>query len=412
MTSRCVTLYDHTSNKSEEELLCSCITTLANGGAYLLIDAINPDGTLERPLYDRLSHLDATLKPFKQRIAALRPEITADIGLYFSMASHVRRDHNGTSLRAIMDPANNMLAASDLRPVQELLGTSIVLNQCKVPYRVLTDHSTDFSGLKAIILNDASFMSAQECDRIRKFVNDGGTLIATGMTSHQDIDGNTTGDFALKDVMGVSFAGRFSKKWNYLVPENGEMVSCNVPCPLVNATTATVLARVSEPIFDPEDFEHFASYHSNPPGPVGDHAALSVNRFGKGTCVYLYSSCLAMQNEAQQAFGGEIIRKYAPSSLLKVSNAPNSVEVTLLRSTQKPAYLLSMVNYQEELPNIPVHDIEAVVRLPDNASPVGCRRVSDGKAIDFKADSGRIVMKFPRVETVEMIEIDVKEHSS
>ena len=55
MTSRGVSLRDHTSAKSDEELLLSTITTLANGGAYLLIDAINPDGTLEEQPKDRPS---------------------------------------------------------------------------------------------------------------------------------------------------------------------------------------------------------------------------------------------------------------------------------------------------------------------------------------------------------------------
>ena len=50
-------------------------------------------------------------------------------------------------------------------------------------------------------------------------MHDGGTLIATGMSSYYDVNGNTTGDFALKDVLGVSFSGKFSKDWNYLVPE-------------------------------------------------------------------------------------------------------------------------------------------------------------------------------------------------
>lgn len=49
MTSRCVNLHDHTSTKSDEELFLHAATTLANGGAYFFIDAINPDGTLSRP---------------------------------------------------------------------------------------------------------------------------------------------------------------------------------------------------------------------------------------------------------------------------------------------------------------------------------------------------------------------------
>ena len=44
MTSRCVSLHDHTSTKSDEELYLHAATTLANGGAYFFIDAINPDG--------------------------------------------------------------------------------------------------------------------------------------------------------------------------------------------------------------------------------------------------------------------------------------------------------------------------------------------------------------------------------
>jgi hypothetical protein len=51
MTSRCVNLRDHTSMKSEAELTAEASVTLANAGAYFFIDAINPDGTLEKEVY-------------------------------------------------------------------------------------------------------------------------------------------------------------------------------------------------------------------------------------------------------------------------------------------------------------------------------------------------------------------------
>lgn len=410
MTSRCVTLYDHTSSKSDAELFCSCVTTLANGGTYILIDVLNPDGTLESAFYDRAEELGKRLRPFAERLKQLKPRIQADTALYFSMASNVRRDHNDMSTRDIMNPANNMLAVSDLKPVQELIGTSIVLNRCKIPYRVLTDHSTDFNGLKSIIINDAAYMSAEETARIRQFVQKGGTLIATGLTSLYDQDGQSSGDFALKDVFGVSYTGKFSKHWNYVVPAEGEMISNDVPGPLVNATTALVLARVAEPLYDRDDLEHFMAYHSNPPGPPGPHAALTVHHFGRGTCVYLHSSLLAKQQESQQLFGASIFQKFAPSSILLSCDAPESVEVTLLRGTRAGTYLLCLVNYQHTLPNIPIHDIHLVVRLPCGGTASRCRSVATNHAVEFDREVDALRVTIPRLETVEMIEIEMKEN--
>jgi hypothetical protein len=409
MTSRCVTLYDHTSTKSDDELVRSCATTLANGGTYLLIDAINPDGTLEPHFYQRMKRLAEQIRPFKQRLAQLRPRLQADTGLYFSTHSHRRRDHNGVSLREVMNPINNMLAASDLKALQEVLGTSIVLNRAKTPYRVLTDQTTDLAGLKTIIANDVSFMSAAEVERLRRFVHDGSTLIATGMTSQHDLDGQTSGDFALKDVFGVTFTGQFSKHWNYLATEAGERVSNDVPAPLVNATTASVLARAAEPMFDRDDLEHFASYHSNPPDKPGPHAALTVNKFGRGTCVYLYSSLLAKQQEAQQAFGESLLRRFAPSSIIAATNAPPCVEITLLRAAREPVYLLCFVNFQEEAPNVPVHEISVSVRLPCGGRPKACRSVATGRAVSFERRDEHVAISVPRVDMMEMIEIEVEQ---
>lgn len=413
MTSRCVDLRDHTSTKSDDELLCSCMTTLANGGTYLLIDAINPDGTLEPRFYGRAHRIGETLKPYREKLAEYQPKLQADCGLYFSMASQVRRDHDSVSLRQIMNPENNMLALSDLRPMQEVLGTAIVLNRAKIPYRVVHDHSIDFSGLKSVIVNDASFMSRDEVERLREFVEAGGTLIASGLTSYQDLDGKTTGDFALKDVFGVSFTGGFSKHWNYIAPVEGELVSNDVPAPLVNATTAKVLAFVAEPLFPRDDFEHYAATHSNPPGKPGSNVALAVNKFGRGTCVYLNSSMLARQAEAQQVFFESILRRFAPSSILLSTNLPKSVEVTLLRSTiGKPTCLLCMVNYQDELPNIPVHDVELTIALPSGDTPALCRSITSQKVIKSQKSSGGFKICIPRLELAEMLEIEIAENKS
>jgi hypothetical protein len=410
MTSRCVTLRDHTSNKSEAELICSTGTTLANGGAYLLIDALNVDGTMEPSVYDRLSRVEAAVRPFRERLALLRPVVVADVGLYVSTASYVRRRSNGVNVCAVLESNDNMLPASDLRPVQELLGTAIVLNRCKVPYRVLNEKTTDFTGLQSIIVNDAAYLSIDEVDRLRRFVHDGGTLIATGLTSYYDLDGNSSGNFALSDVFGVKCSGGFTKLWSYLVPETGDLVSCNAAAPLVEVITATRLARVADAVSNPEDPDHYASYHSNPPGDASEHAAFTVNQFGRGSCVYLYSSLLAMQNDAQQTFGASIVRRYAPSSILRATNAPHSVEVTLLRATESSAYLLCLVNYQEELPNLHIDNVWVTLSLPCGRTPIACHSVGMNRAAQFVTDANGITFHIPRLETIEMIELRMPEN--
>jgi len=209
----------------------------------------------------------------------------------------------------------------------------------------------------------------------------------------------------LSDVFGVSYTGKNTKRINYLVPHKGELVSCEHPAALVTATKAEILANVAEPDFDIFDAEHYASIHSNPPGNAGENAGLTINNFGKGKCVYLYSSLLSLQQRAQQLFGEMLFKKYVVSEMLISSNAPACVEVTILKSTVKNVYLLCFVNYQKELPNIPVTDLTATVKLPSDISVKSCCRVSDGKKINCNIEDGKVTIELPRLETVEMIEL-------
>jgi len=126
MTSRCVNLTDNNSTKSEEEMMCSAATTYSNGGASFFIDAINPDGTLNGTLYEQFGRVNKKLSPFTATMKKLKPKLAADVGLYFSMASHVKPANNGNSLETLIDTANNLQPTSNIPAVQELLGTSAI----------------------------------------------------------------------------------------------------------------------------------------------------------------------------------------------------------------------------------------------------------------------------------------------
>ena len=402
MTSRCVDLYDHTSTKSEPELMCSAATTLANGGAYFFIDAINPDGTLNDSLYELLGTVGKKLKPFKDKVAQLSPAILAETGLYFSMNSHVNQKLDKTSL-TIMDAANNMSPCSGIRCIEEILGTSIVLNRAHIPYKIVTDQMNNLRELKTLIINDAAYMTKAEVDRIRDFVLSGGTLIATGMTSYYDHFANTSGDFELKDVFGVSYTGKKSKPVHYIGSER-ELVSCAHTASIVKVTTAKILAGLTEPVFSPDDPLHYASIHSNPPEPVMKYPGMTINSFGKGTCIYLCSPLLAILHDAQQKFGAALFKKYGLSGMLE-TNAPSSVEITILKGMNDDSFLICVVNYQQELPNIPVSDLEIKFKIPSGFMPKSCTCVSNSKSASYNIVNGILHLNIQKLETIEMIEI-------
>jgi len=248
-------------------------------------------------------------------------------------------------------------------------------------------------------------MATEEVDKVREFVSNGGTLIATGLTSLMCPDGTTTGNFALSDVFGVSYAGGLSRRINYLVlPGDYNYISCDRPAPFVRLTGAEMLAELGEPLFDPDDPWHYASIHSNPPGRLSGYVGLSVNTYGKGRCIYLAPSVLALQQDAQQTFGAWMLHEHTPARLITRTTAPAVVEITVLRSTTADTFFVGLVNYQKELPNLPVYGIEIDLSLSDRV-PKACVSTSSGKALPFKFADGIIQFKVPSLETFELAEV-------
>ena len=91
-----------------------------------------------------------------------------------------------------------------------LRGVERVLFDCHIPYRFVPD--LDFSyeklkGLKVLLLPNAACLSEEHMEVIRRFVENGGGLVASFRTSLYDEKGCRRPDFGLKDVLGCSFTG-------------------------------------------------------------------------------------------------------------------------------------------------------------------------------------------------------------
>lgn len=409
MTSRCVDLHDHTSTKSDDELFLHAVTTLANGGAYFFIDAIHPDGTLNRDFYQRLHKTVRRLEPFKEMVKKHVPVLSARTALYFSMTGCVNESLNGVPISKMSEGGGNMDNRKNAL-VDEVTAAGAILSKLHIPYRVVTDRTSDFSEFKTMIVCAAAYLSDAECERLRSFVENGGTLIATGKTSLYDPEGRCTGDFRLADVFGISWSGKMTDAVSYLDPGRGrDLISVRGPCsPLVKATTAEVRGTVVLPHFPCDDPERYASIHSNPPGIPTEYAGLTINRCGKGRCIYLYSPLLMHRQYSQEQFGMELFAEFAPEFVTASEHLPGSTELTLLKSSKENAYLLGIVNYQEELPNIPLHEVSISIRLPEGFIPEQLVRASDGTDLEFTFRNGILSIQLHTLQNAEILELREK----
>ena len=414
MTSRCVTLYDHTSSKSDDELLLSALTTLANGGAYFFIDAINPDGTLEEPFYQRLGRLNQRLAPYRDIMESLRPRLTAQVGIYFSLECCVNQDANGATLASLDNESASNMSIRRNSVCEEAMGTAELLTKLHIPYRIITERQEDYSGLKILFVNQAAYLKADERRKFSDFVQKGGTLVVTGETSLYDEAGHTTGDFTLADAFGIHFSGNYSPKVTYT---GRELVSADGRVPLVAAETGTeVLAFLTFPDFPVGDETHYASIHSNPPAvarfeavgnaqklypSVSTHPAVTLHRH-RGQCLWLAAPLLRIRQHSQQEYLKRLLAQFLPP-FVESENLPSSAELTLLKAATDNQYVICIVNGQDELPPIPLHDVRLRLRLP--CVPSCIRDVASGKAIHFTQDGDSTTVALPLIAEAVFLQI-------
>jgi hypothetical protein len=83
--------------------------------------------------------------------------------------------------------------------------------------------------------------------------------------------------------------------------------------------------------------------------------------------------------------------------------APGCVEVTLFCQPERSRYVLSLLNFQKDLPNIPIYGIEVRLRLPQ---PV--RRIvalPSETPVDHQARNGRTVFTVGRLDTLAIFAV-------
>jgi hypothetical protein len=90
------------------------------------------------------------------------------------------------------------------------------------------------------------------------------------------------------------------------------------------------------------------------------------------------------------------------------TNAPKPVEIIVYHQPEKKRFVIHHLNFQAEMPNIPVHDITVHIRLDDSA-PAKLKSVPDGRDVAFEINNGFIEYCLARIETFCMLCLEYME---
>ena len=178
MTCRCdPNLQKHTITKPERQLELAVMLTCAHHGATLMIDAIDPAGTLDARVYQLLGRVFAKEIPFEPYLTG---DMLADVGVMYHLPSKAaRHGHSFTHHHAALQ-------------------ASKTLSSRHIPYGVVTYRSfPDLSNYPVIIAPLVHSLSQDERGALVDYVRNGGKLYLSGAEDNE----------LVRSLLGAEVAG-------------------------------------------------------------------------------------------------------------------------------------------------------------------------------------------------------------
>ncbi len=370
MTPRCENLVFHTTERSRENLLMRAYAALANQSSFTLIDAIDPEGTLDERFYDHAREINDAYARYEKYVSGSSVPL-ADVAIYYSFPSRVNVDCGRLPLEKRNDAAfaynpngeNLVRAFADAHLLFTFTG------------RMLPD---DISRYPVVFVAFGARMTDEECAQLEAYVANGGKLYTSYCASLYDPEKGRREDFALAQLFGVHYRG-LTQKRTYIAPTEGSLLSgiATEQYPLMLDSRQCVLAADADvhvegtltlPISEAGAPEYFSSGISDPPMLPQGTPALVRHSYGKGEVIY----CAGVLEEVKWDY-----HRKALITLLKElrgkqyveTNTPRTTEITVYEQPDEKRLVISLLNLPSDLPAQPLHDIRVKLNLPDRIRP-------------------------------------------
>jgi hypothetical protein len=401
MTSACVTISDHVRMKSFEQMQMQVFASTLFSGAFLFIDAINPDGTANTEVADTIGRIYRQTAPYEPFLGG---DEVADIAVYYSSESKIDFAENGSPLAEARAWNKEYPHAAAVR------GVCRTLQRAHVPFGVITRKNIDhLANYKVVILPNVLRMDTEECEALRRYVRGGGNLYASRYTSLTETRGVRRTDFMLADVFGCHYKDDSLGRVLYLRPSSPEIAELVSPQSYVShfvlgdkapssggalelddATQGDVLARVTLPYardWGTIDEHNWSSIHSSPPWQDVETPAIVRNAYGLGRSIYSAADIECMHGEMSERLFLGLIRSLLGDEPGYTADVHPSVWMSVFHQPEKNRFIVGFLNYQAELPAIPIGRIPFTLKCPENCRFVKLVSLPDMHDIPFSVDS-------------------------
>jgi hypothetical protein len=311
------------------------------------------------------------------------------------------------------------------------LGMYHALVEDHMPFEMVNDKMLDAERLKPfklLILPNIAALSDTQCDQLRKFVEGGGSLVATFETSLYNEDGKARSDFGLSDLFGVSFdnsvEGPMRNSYLRLKPDATTKQFHPVVKGLEDAykiVNTVHMVKVRPKADFPSPVTLIPTYPDLPMEDVyarvkeTDIREIYLREIGKGRVAYipgdLDRSFWQMQSTDHSRLLRNTVRWALDEEPIVGVKTPGVVDVAVWR--QKNSMTVHLVNLTNPMMMkgpfrdlFPV-DAQVSIKIPENKRVTGVSLLMSGAKPAFENKGGMITLNVPKITDHEIVALDL-----
>ena len=307
-----------------------------------------------------------------------------------------------------------------------------ILSESHIPLNFFYEEDADkvISSFRAVILPNLPYISPGFANVLRRYVRDGGILVATYQTSLLNEEGERLGDFALADIFGIHFLNVSPYSVSYMdrlhpsvagaIPDMPHLLKdsergTNPPdhvlyCSMEKDVEA--LAYITEPVIESDFKKGYHIYHEHSsPGQRTDYPVVTSRRYGAGRAIFLPVPFFPSYLSARSPFLKELFRVLLAghcglSEIVDIA-APVSVKAVLTQDDE--GWLLHLIHLQKETDSMYLDVFERHtpirVRLKTGWKAVEVNKCFSGEQIPFTVDGETVSFVVPSIRDYDIIRI-------
>jgi len=309
------------------------------------------------------------------------------------------------------------------RHVNSLMGFSKAMLRDHIVFDVITEKNLGESlqNYKVMVMPNVASLTKNECEIIRKFMDQGHGIVASYKTSLFDEHGTESKNLGLQDVLGATYLGTEKSVRgydSYMLVREIHPVTEHLPGKLYLPSTGTQLEvqprgnakALATLIEEPE--AHYAPLKTDTGIPT-----ILVNQYGKGRSVFFPGPIGDMYlrfgvTDHWRMIANAVRWAAGESQPVWVENCPSTVELTAHRQARRNRTIVHLVNsIRSEIDEPIVHastetNVKLSVKLDERQRKPKVFTVPDRKVIRHRIQKGVVSVNVPEFKYHRMIVVE------